>query len=119
MCSHIASDVLPRNNEVGWDYLRVELWSDSGRIIVFPSSTNLRERIDDAACQIVFDKLLQLYEQLADSNIDDDEFTRLIEVEEGKWVTRFLEAARKSELRGYRVIFFSGNGEECLEDTIV
>lgn len=119
MCAHIATNVLPRNDKAAWDYLRVELWSDSGRIIVFPASTTSRQRIEKAACQVIFGELLQLYEQLANSEIDDDEFTRIVEAEERKWIEGFLKAARKSELRGYRVIFFSGNSEEHLEDTTV
>lgn len=117
MCSHISSDVLPSNDKVEWDYLRVELWLDSGRIIVFPASTKSRYRIEKAACQIIIDEVLQRYEQLADSDIDDGEFTGIMEVEEQKWIQRFLEAARKSQLRGYRIIFFSGGSETHLEDT--
>jgi hypothetical protein len=35
-----------------WDYFRIEIWEDSGRIIAFPARSGERFRVDVAGCQI-------------------------------------------------------------------
>ena len=36
-----------------WNYIRVELWPDSGRFIAFPANTEEEARIDVTGCQLV------------------------------------------------------------------
>ncbi|GIW80232.1 MAG: hypothetical protein KatS3mg105_2039 [Gemmatales bacterium] len=47
-CRRIREKVIPGNDGVAWDYLRVEFWPDSGRMIVFPASSSSSERIEKA-----------------------------------------------------------------------
>ena len=107
-CQHIKDTVIPRNTGVAWDYLRVELWSDSGRIIAYPASSSSSERIEKAGCQVVFGDLLAEYEQLADSELDDNDFEAALFKVEQKWAGRFLEAARHVGLSDTSMRFFSG-----------
>ena len=41
--SRIRVDVLPKHESVDWDYIRVEFWPDSGRIIAFPANSSRNE----------------------------------------------------------------------------
>ena len=67
-------DAAPLNAGVSWDHLRVEIWLDSGRIILFPSPSPFRCRVEKAMCQIVCPDLLASYDETADSNLSDDAF---------------------------------------------
>ncbi len=119
LCVHIVNDVIPRNEGVKWDHLRVDISPDPGQFVVLPASTSTPYRIEKADCQLIFEELSQRYQELADSEIDDDEFSKLLKAEERKWFERFLQAARDTKLRGLRVIFTSGGDDEPLEDVIV
>ena len=46
--------VVPAQGNLGkWDYIRVELWADSGRFIVFPARTDDEFRVDVTGGQLV------------------------------------------------------------------
>ncbi|MDR3621180.1 MAG: hypothetical protein P4L85_17645 [Paludisphaera borealis] len=112
---HIHTNVLPNNASVPWNFLRVELWSDSGRIIVYPASTSTPNRIEKAGCQVIFSDLLLEYDRLADSGLDDDVFVAALEREEEKWVEGFLDAARRAGPFGIRIQCWS-SGEQLIRD---
>ncbi|APW62300.1 hypothetical protein [Paludisphaera borealis] len=111
-CQHIKTQVTPKNDSVAWDYLRVEMWSDSGRMIVYPASTLNPLRIEKAACQVFFSDLLSAYELIADSGLNDEAFVAEIIREEGEWIDRFLDAARRVGLFGKPIQFWDGDGDE-------
>jgi hypothetical protein len=67
-------DAAPLNADVSSDHLRVEIWLDSGRIILFPSPSPFRYRVEKAMCEIICPDLLVSYEETAASNLSDDEF---------------------------------------------
>jgi hypothetical protein len=115
-CEHIKARVIPMNDGLDWDYLRVEFWSDSGRMIVFPSSSSGSDRIEKSGCQVVFSDLLSEYERLADSNLDDEAFTAALLSEEKLWIDRFLGAARTVSLSGNHIQFWDGDGEQPICD---
>ena len=114
-CNCIVKTVIPRNAGIPWDCLRVELWPDSGRIIAFPSSSSKSERLEKSGCVVVFSDLLAEYERLADSELDDEEFTRALTQTEMAWMAEFLSAASEV-LRGHRVQFWSGDFEQPVHD---
>ncbi|MES2793023.1 MAG: hypothetical protein V4719_25650 [Planctomycetota bacterium] len=114
LCQHIKSRVIPSNAGIDWDYLRVEFWPDSGRVIVFPSSSSNSDRIETAGCQVVFGTLLVEYERLADSDLDDNAFVDALLQEERMWIERFLDSARKTGLSGNHIQFW--DGERCISD---
>ncbi|MEJ7595478.1 MAG: hypothetical protein WKF77_28515 [Planctomycetaceae bacterium] len=111
VCQHIVTTVIPKNLGVEWDYLRIELWPDSGRLIFFPASTSNAERIEKAGCQVVFEDLLAKYNALADSDLDDDAFVAALLREERLWIEQFLHFARSTNLSGRRCQFWEGDGE--------
>jgi len=115
-CQQIKDYVIPKNDGIAWDCLRIEFWSDSGRIIAFPSSTSISSRIEKAGCQVVFADLLAQYEQLADSDLDDDAFVAALLEAERDWIEKFLDAARQVSLTGYRFQFWDGEGESPIWD---
>ncbi|MBI1322249.1 hypothetical protein GC170_03545 [bacterium] len=110
-CQQIKDYVIPRNDGIAWDYLRVEFWPDSGRMIAFPSSNSISGRIEQAGCLVVFARLRLQYERLADSELEDQEFVAALHEAERDWITTFLDAARQVSLTGYRFQFWDGDGE--------
>jgi len=67
-------DVAPKNADVVWDHLRVELWMDSGRVILFPTPSPFRYRMEKAVCQIICPDLLNIYENLIEAEMSDENF---------------------------------------------
>lgn len=116
LCQHIKAKVIPGNEGVGWDYLRVEFWSDSGRMIVFPASSARPDRIEKAGSQVVFLDLLSEYDRLADSELEDDAFVGALHREENKWMERFLEACRNVGLSGLHIQFWDGEGDSPIRE---
>lgn len=110
-CQHIKQHVIPKNEGVPWDCLRIEFWTDSGRIIAFPSSTSKPDRIEKAGCQVVFADLLAQYEHLADSDLNDDAFVAALNSVEREWIKKTLDAAEHVSLTGNRFQFWDGEGE--------
>ena len=116
LCQHIKQHVIPKNEGIAWDCLRIEFWADSGRIIVFPSSTSKSDRIEKAGCPVVFADLLAQYERLADSGLDDDAFVAVLLGVEREWIDKLLDAARHVSLTGNRFQFWDGEGERPILD---
>lgn len=112
--SRIRVDVLPKHEGVDWDYIRVEFWPDSGRIIAFPANSSRNERIEKAGCQVIFDELLNEYEELADSDMGDEAFSAALMNGEHKWIERFVAAAKDGGLSGRQVQFWDGDGEAAI-----
>ena len=113
MWRFFATRVLPLNNEIGWDYCRIEFWSDSGRIVLFPASTEDEHRIEKAGCQVVLPELLQAYEDLADSDLDDDIFTVKAIAMVKEWAEYVIQAAYKVDLPTVEVSFWDADSERA------
>lgn len=75
-----------------WDHIRVEIWEDSGRLIIFPASSASRGRIDAAGVQIVCTELARRIDALSSSDIGDDAYTE----EVTKEVASLVAAVRGS-----------------------
>ena len=69
--------VLPKHKSNEWDFVKVEFWADSGRVIIFPSLSGSSKRVDKAGCQLIDRSFLSKWEDLCDQDIDDDQFTEL------------------------------------------
>ena len=41
-----------------WDYMRIELWPDSGRFIAFPAHSEEEFRVDVTGCQLVCEEIV-------------------------------------------------------------
>ena len=119
LCTRIREHVIPRHEDANWDHVRIELWSDSGRIIAFPSSSADRRRSEKAGCQVVFEALLAEYEGLADSELDDEAFASALLDVERKWIERFLAAASATGLTGMQLQFWSSDGTSLIQAVAV
>lgn len=102
-----TDDVLPRNEYVDWDYVKIEIWSDAGRVIVFPASSLSKWRIEKASCDVTFSDLLASYDELADAEIDDDMFEEQIAELHIIWACELERTARASRLSDVRISIFS------------
>jgi hypothetical protein len=76
----LAGDLLTRvvdlQNQSGrnWDYFRLEIWEDSGRIIAFPAYSRERFRVDVAGCQITCAEIEADLERLISLELPDDTY---------------------------------------------
>jgi hypothetical protein len=106
------------NSGFDWDVIRVELWLDSGRIIVFPALDPLTERVERSGCQLICDELVAFYERLVDCDIGDDEFDEEIARKELEIVDNLTTGLRqcKANLAGSRVIFVSPDEKNVLQE---
>ena len=75
------------------DHLRLEIWSDSGRLILFPAMTGQMMRIDKVCGQIYFPGFLDDYEALADGDLGDEQFEAGVIELERQWAAAFLAVA--------------------------
>jgi len=116
-CMHIKERVIPQNENEGlhWDCLSVELWPDSGRMIAFPSLTSTRERIEKAACQVMFGDLLAKFDELGNLGLEDKAFEAAVLREIRVWIDKFLDAAGKVNLTGH-IRFFEFDEDSPLHE---
>ena len=68
----LIDDIIPLNYGVDWDYIRIEYWEDSGRLIAIPASSQINSRIEKYGCQVVFPQLQEKYRELLDAS--DEQF---------------------------------------------
>lgn len=119
LCTAIKDELIPENNQVEWDYFRVEIWGDSGRVIVYPASMNNPYRIEKLGCQMVSEQLLNEYEELADAEMSDDEFTSSwLQVVHG-WSVRVANTCASMNLVGIHLMFFDADEEDAVLDITV
>ena len=108
----LATDVLPKHTMSEWDSLRVEFWSDSGRLILYPGHANSPARSEKAGCELMVQSLFDFWERLVESDISDDEFGRRVRTEERRYAALLLKAWSQrasiaaSDSRPIRVLFF-------------
>lgn len=117
LCAKVISGLIPKNEDVNWDHLRVEIWGDSGRVIVFPASTSEENRIEKSVCQVVFEQLTSEYEELADSDVDDDEFATRWKAIAEIWADRVIAVARNTELKGMQFVIMDADDEQPIRES--
>lgn len=69
----VLSDVIPRHDDAEWRFIKAEFWTDSGRVIVFPTAS-AETRDERSACQLVIPELQSWWDELSSSDLPDDEF---------------------------------------------
>ena len=72
----LTNRVIPKQNseKVNWDYIRAEIWEDSGRVIFFPASSKTNDRIDILANFVFCAELLEKVEEFDESDLPDEEY---------------------------------------------
>lgn len=109
-------DAASKNKEISWDHLRVEVWLDSGRIILYPAMSPFRQRIEKSACQISCPDLLESFNEMADSK-KDDEFDVWHTQAVDKVVSLVSKAAKEAGLPEklgcpeVKILYYSYSGE--------
>ena len=105
-----SDEILPRNEEFDWDYVKVEFWSDGGRIIVYPASRRSKWRDEKAGCIVTFPDLITTVDQIADLYLDDDEeFDGRIREVHLEWAGELERTARASNLSDIRIQIFEAD----------
>lgn len=67
--------VIPEHelSAITWDYVRAEVWEDSGRLIFFPASSKSEDRIDISSNYILCNELISIVNEIDDSELTDEE----------------------------------------------
>ena len=114
-------EVIPRQEACRWDYIRIEIWSDSGRVIIFPADSGRKERIDVALIDIHFADLLakfdeyeELPDSIADNPIVEAEYIEAFQ----SWISEFPDAARLL-LAGHRVKCFEFDAPDPFREFVL
>lgn len=87
-----------KNAETNWDHLRVEIWLDSGRVILFPATFPFRIRTEKTVVQIICPDLLASYNETAKSSMPDAQFESWAKETEDKVVSLVAGATRQMNL---------------------
>ncbi len=72
-----AERVVPLHVDIAWDFIRVDVEPDVGRVSCVPASSESRFGIEVAGCYVEFPDLLDEYTRL-EGLPDEDEFDRLV-----------------------------------------
>jgi hypothetical protein len=109
----LVTDVLPKHASSDWDALRVEIWPDSGRLIVYPGRAGSAARSEKAGCELAIQSLLDSWESLGESDIDDGAFAQRVRAEEKRIAALLLQTWTQDtkdfaevDRRAVRVLFF-------------
>lgn len=127
------SEMLPLNSDVVWDYIKIELWVDSGRIIAYPASSKSTFRVEKAVCSVFFPLLLEQYETLSAKHFGIEVLEEVAEFEVQQLFEREvteleLEWIRKAELAAQdqipeganlRMAFYSTDDDAPLRSLII
>ena len=54
-----------------WDIIRIEIWTDSGRIIFYPATHAFKDRIDIAGVQITCNEMSELFMSVGEKKLDE------------------------------------------------
>ncbi len=117
-----VEDASPKNAEIAWDHLRVELWLDSGRIILYPAIAPFRQRIERSACQMACPDLVNFYDRLIESNLPDDKLEEQLTGKENELVELLSTSARKMKLpellcrQSVRVLCYGADLEKAIKE---
>jgi len=73
--------VIPKQeaDAVYWDYIRVEIWEGSGRIIFFPASSKTKLRVDTLGNYIVCKELVEKVASFDESELPDEEYENMFD----------------------------------------
>jgi hypothetical protein len=72
----LSARVIPEHklSAIKWDYVRAEIWEDSGRVIFFPASSKSEDRIDISSNYILCGELISIVNEIDESELTDEEY---------------------------------------------
>lgn len=95
----VAREVLPAHAAEDWEVLRVELWPDTARMLVYPATRAATDRIDRCMVQLTWPVLRRAWDRFeAADEEDEDEEARFEEVRD-RFADAFVQAFARSGLR--------------------
>ena len=118
-------DAMPLNACVVWDHVRVELWLDSGRVILFPAMSPFRKREEKAMCQITCPELINFYETLIEADLSDDKFEAAISEKEREIAETLCATAREISLpecigkHSVRVLYYGADLKRPFKEDVL
>lgn len=132
MWKFMISDILPLNHDVEWDYIKLELWIDSGRVILYPTSSKSKFRIERAVCSVFFPSLLEQSEMLNTECFGSEQTEDLPDIEiqevfeqavtklELEWIHKAELAVQQiPEVSKLRLAFYSTDDDLPLHSIII
>lgn len=124
---YFFNTVMPENEGVAWDCLKVEIWSDSGSFYIFPWVYGKDERIEKSGMHLILQDLEDRFSSWWSNAPDDDEIDEEMESEFEEEMERLqivvaretLKALKMSETLCERfddtgIIFFDSDSPEPL-----
>ena len=118
-------DDAPINANVVWDHLRVEIWLDSGRVILFPTTSPFLHRVEKAMCQRVCSDLFAFYESLIEAGLSDEMFEAALNRKEQEVANVVSSAAEEAGLpkrlgrREVRIFYYGSNLEKPVKEQML
>lgn len=120
-----SNDAAPLNAETSWDHLRIELWLDSGRVILFPAKRPFQKRFENALCQINCPELLNFYETLIEAHLPDEKFEVAMTQKEKEIAEMLSVSAREADLPEHlgkdfvRVLIYGADLENPMKEEVL
>lgn len=65
------------HQEEDWDYVRFELWNDTGRIIIFPARRDADQRIDQCGLSITCNEVENIIHEATFNDIPESEYLEI------------------------------------------
>tara|TARA_R110002049_G_scaffold241602_1_gene415402 strand:- start:10531 stop:10965 length:435 start_codon:yes stop_codon:yes gene_type:complete len=67
--------VIPEHEQsaIPWDYVRAEIWEDTGRVIFFPAYSKSEDRIDISSNYILCSELISIVNEIDASELPDED----------------------------------------------
>ena len=96
MWRFFASTVVAANRDVRWDVVRVEIWADTGRVLVFLSNVAFDKRIEKAGLCLIIPALQVRYEKL--ERLDEELFEAALTTEIKELADDILATARSARM---------------------
>jgi len=95
---------------ISWDYIRSEIWEDSGRIIFYPASFESNDRIDMTGnfiyCTELEDKVTAIDSSELSDEIADMKYQKLVQD-----IASLVDRSAMSEMK-YEIRCFNQDGEQ-------
>ncbi|WP_375748937.1 hypothetical protein [Vibrio sp. HN007] len=89
-------DVLSKQKLKKWDAVRIEFWSDSGRIIMFPAAASKEDRNEAFCLELYTREYYEFWEELCDSELEDEEFDNKVSIRINDLIRTFNLALTKA-----------------------
>lgn len=122
MWKHVADVVIPLSAEKEWDHICVEIWSDSGRIVVYPSLSKEDRRANTSGCQVYFERLENIVHDidslLDTSNLTEDELDRKMDQLHQSWMQDILMTYRRSDIKDIALQIWTYDDEVIYDSSV-